>query len=88
MFDSLLKRKRLADNHVRLNAGIVAAAILNSAPGDPNRKPISPLDFVTDWAPQAPDLSKMSPNQAKEYLLGMFGDSLKKRDNKVIRKPR
>lgn len=71
-FDALLQRARARDNRERLNAGIVAACVLNSAMGDPNRKPAHPLDWVPDWKPKTPDLTQMSPEEQKWYLMNMF----------------
>ncbi len=72
-FDTLLKRKKAADNRVRFNAGIVAAAVLNTAAfGDPNRKPASPIDFVPDWKPKEKDLTEMSPQEQKYYIMNQF----------------
>lgn len=76
-FDALCKRKRENDNKDRLNAGIVAAAIYNSAPfGDEGREPVSPLDFVPEWKKRnnsvAPDLTEMTPEQQKNYFFNIF----------------
>jgi len=72
-FDALMKRKRDAMNHARLNVGIVAATILNSAPfADPNRKPCDPRDFVPDWRAPEADLTCMTPEEQKMYLMNMF----------------
>ena len=72
-FDTLLKRKKAADNRVRLNAGIVAAAVLNTAAfGDPNRKPAHPTDFVPDWKKKEKDLTQMSPEEQKFYIMNQF----------------
>jgi hypothetical protein len=46
-FDRLLDRHELRERRAYLRAGIVAATVGNSAPfGDPDRKALSPLDFV------------------------------------------
>jgi hypothetical protein len=88
-FDALLKRKKAADNKERFNAAIVAAAVCNTAPfGDPNRKPVSPLDFVPDWkdanaetaAGKETDLTKMSPEEQKNYILAVFGNLVVKKE--------
>lgn len=77
-YDALMKRKQALDSRERLNAGIIAAAILNSAPfGDPDRAPVSPFDFVPELkkfadAHRAGDLSQMTPEQQKLYMMNMF----------------
>ena len=78
-YDALIQRKKAADNRERMNAGIVAAAILNSAAfGDPDRKPVSPLDFVPDYQniergrADEMDLTTLTPLQQKAYLENMF----------------
>jgi hypothetical protein len=72
-FDALLKRKKAADNMARLNAGVVAAAIYNTAPyGDPKRKVVSPLDFVPDWKPKERDLTELSPEEQKAFWMNTF----------------
>lgn len=78
-FEALIDRKTADDNRLRLNAGIVAAALYNTAPGDPNRKPVSPLQFVPGMAVQAeqadakasgaPDMRLMDAVQQRDYLL-------------------
>lgn len=45
-YDALLRRKHLADDKLRLNAGYIYAAIHNTAPGDPDRKAVQPSDIV------------------------------------------
>lgn len=76
-YDALVKRKQAADNRERLNAGIIAAAVCNTAAfGDPDRKPVSALDFVPEWKDlaeaSATDLRNMSPNQQRAFLSNMF----------------
>lgn len=78
-YDALIQRRQSADNRLRLNAGIIAAAVFNCAPfGDPDRKPVSPFDFVPDWKEIADaerdteDLSQMTPMQQRDYLMNMF----------------
>lgn len=72
-FDALLKRVRVQQNHARLNAGIVAAMVHNCTPwGDENREAKSPLDFVPDWKPKPVDLTTLTPEQQRNYLLGIF----------------
>lgn len=82
-FDALLKRKKADDNRQRFNHAIVAAVVANAAPfGDPNRKALTPLDFVPDLAADEraqgggglPDLSQMEPVAQRDYLLGLFGN--------------
>lgn len=74
-YEALVARKRVQDNKDRLNAGIVAAAVINAFRAE-GQKPISPLEFVPDWkdlaANSAPDLTTMSPEEQKNYLMSMF----------------
>ena len=75
-FDLLLKRKQLADDRLRLNAGYVWAAVHNTAMGDPDRRAMQPSDIV----PRAPGVEEeptyMTPAETKNYLFKMFqGDS-------------
>jgi hypothetical protein len=70
-FDALLARRKYTENHARLNAGIIAAAVYNTAPyGDPDRKAVNPLDFVSEWKKDVGefDLSKLSPEKQAEYV--------------------
>jgi len=72
-FDALVQRKKAEDNRIRLNAGVVAATIQNCTPGDPNREPASPLDFVPDWAKDHKvDLRSMTPEQQRDHIQAMF----------------
>jgi hypothetical protein len=71
-FDALLKRARIRQNYALLNAGTVAAMIWNCAPGDPDREPKSPLDFVPDWKPKPVDLTELTPEQQRNYLISLF----------------
>jgi len=84
-FDALVQRKRAEDNRVRLNAGVVAATIQNCTPGDPNREPASPLDFVPDWAKDHKlDLRRLTPEQQRDHIQAMF-DSEKSRALKAAK---
>jgi hypothetical protein len=78
-----LKRSQLKHNRERLNAGIIAATIVNCAPfGDADRKAVSPLDYVPDWqnkggssaAPASSgfDMCELTPEQQRRYLLSVF----------------
>ena len=76
-FEALCNRRRENDNKDRLNAGIVAAAVYNTAPfGDENREPVSPLDFVPEWKKKntsaAPDLTEMTAEEQKMYFFNIF----------------
>jgi hypothetical protein len=72
-FDALLKRKRMADDKARLNAGYIYAAIYNTAQGDPNRRAVQPADIVPSMAEdQNPDMSKMTAQQQKYHLFNVF----------------
>lgn len=77
-YDALLRRRTTEMNHTRLNAGIIAAAVYNAAPStDEKRKTVSPLDFVPQWKAevesQEHDLTKMSPEEQRDYLFNLFG---------------
>lgn len=77
-YDALCKRAKTADNKARLNAGLIAAAVQNSAMGDPDRKAINPLEYVPDWKyliDKDGDLTKMTPEQQRDYLLNTFTKS-------------
>ncbi len=77
-YDALLRRKQMEMNHERLNAGIIAAAVYNAAPfqGE-ERKTVSPLEFVPQWKQESEsqehDLTKMSPEEQRDYLFNLFG---------------
>lgn len=81
--DALLKRKKQADNRVQFNFGIVAASVYNAAPfGDSKREAVSPLEFVPDWnkkKKKETDMTKMTPEQQKDYLFSVFGKMVVKR---------
>lgn len=74
-FDALLKRRRMDENITRLNAGIVAAAVLNAFRAE-GTDYINPLSFVPDWkdkvknGPQ--DLRDLTPEEQKNYMMAMF----------------
>lgn len=75
-FDALLKRKEIAEQKARLNAGYIWAATLNAAPfGDPNRRPAQPTDIVPGMrssdADEA-DLTQMTAEEQKRYLMNVF----------------
>ena len=71
--DSLLKRSKADHNRVRLNAGIVASAVCNSAPfGDPDRKAVQPTDYVPDFKSKERDLTEMSPEEQKFHIMNQF----------------
>lgn len=54
-YDALLRRKHLADDKLRLNAGYIYAAIYNTAMGDPDRTAVQPSDIVSGMqAPKGP----------------------------------
>jgi hypothetical protein len=87
-YDALSKRKQAERNDARLNAGIIAAAILNSAAfGDPDRKPVTALDFVPDLkakvegsAPRV-DMRNWSPEDQRQHFMSIFGKRLKRKQN-------
>lgn len=71
-FEALLDRKMEADKRERLNFGIVAAMIYNCAPfADEKREPMKATDFVPGMRIEQ-DLSKMSPEEQKQYFMNMF----------------
>jgi hypothetical protein len=76
-YDALLKRLHFRDNLSRLNAGIIASAVYNAAPGDGKRKALSPLEFVPDWKDkiesQERDMTKMTPEEQRDHLFSIFG---------------
>jgi hypothetical protein len=79
MFEALLDRKMASNNREKLNAGIVAASIYNANPfrGE-DAKVASPLDFVPELRDkqeqyQGPDLTQMTPEEQKNYLLLELG---------------
>lgn len=77
-YDALINRKRENDNRLRLNAGLIAAAIYNAAPfGDEDRKAVSPLEFVPELkerlAPTPVDMTEMTPEEQRDYLFAVFG---------------
>lgn len=82
-YAALIARKKESDNRERFNAAMVLCAVLNSAPGDPNRKPATPLDFIPDWQREAEenafDLRKLSPEEQKNYIFSMFGKCVQKK---------
>jgi hypothetical protein len=73
-YEALIKRKEAADNRMRLNFGIVASIVANSAPfGDPNRTPLQPDDFLPESARAAAiDLTKMEPVEQLNYFMNLF----------------
>jgi len=74
-YDALLKRKRAADDLLRLNAGFIYAAIYNTAMGDPKRQPVQPTDILPEsssFKPAPPDMTKMSAKAQKNYLFWVF----------------
>lgn len=72
-FDALIQRKQANDNRERLNVGIVAAALYNTALGTEDRTPVSPFDFVPEWKQvveaEEYDLTKMTPEQQKIHIM-------------------
>lgn len=76
LFHALVQRRKESDNKERLNAGIIATAVYNTAPfGDPDREPVNPLQFVPDWSPEgerSPDLTTLTPEQQKMYFFNIF----------------
>lgn len=72
-YDALLERKRAQDDRVALNAGIIAAAVINSQGGF-NGKAAKPSDFVPSLQePGVNDLRELSPEEQKAYFFSMFG---------------
>jgi hypothetical protein len=80
-YDALLKRKHMADDRLRLNAGYIYAAIYNTAlTGDPNREAKQPEDIVPSMAKPTgpPDLRTMKPEEQKNYMFNVFMGSGKR----------
>jgi len=71
-YDALLQRKRAQDERVQLNAGVIAAAVINSQGGF-NGKPAKPSDFVPSLQDQVRDLTELSAEEQKAYIFAMFG---------------
>lgn len=78
-YDALVERKRASDNRERFNAGIIAAAIINSV-GGVDGKAVSPVEFVPDYKQiakaQEIDLTTMTPIEQRDYLLNTFGKNV------------
>ncbi len=84
-YDALMKRKEMDDDRQRLDAGIVAAAIVNNLGGGVNGKAVSALDYVprlkaaVGEADDPYDLTKMSPDQQQRYFMALFSRHMKKK---------
>lgn len=73
-FDALVKRKEAANNRARYNAGLITAAVLNTAwAGDPNRTPANPLDFVPGLKPEVVTLDQLTAEQQRDHFMAVFG---------------
>jgi hypothetical protein len=78
-YDALLKRKHMADDKLRLNAGFVYAAVYNTAQGDPNREAVQPTDIVPSMRQDPhPDMTKMTADQQKNHIFRVLMGSGKK----------
>ena len=78
-YDALCKRKRFNDNLALYNAGVVAAAAINVWQEDPSKR-VHPTDFVPDWRRvREEDLTKMTPEAQRVYLMNMFTGGVKRR---------
>lgn len=77
---ALMKRKQMADDAARLNAGYIYAAIHNTAAfGDPKRDAVQPSDIVPSMRQELPDLTKMSAKDQKAYMFAVFQGAGKKK---------
>lgn len=86
-YAELIKRKQVEDDKLRLNAGFVYAAILNSAWGDPNRRPAQPTDIVASMhKPEEFDLRLLDPDAQVEYMTKVFAGHMEKKKPGVIKK--
>jgi len=78
-YDALLKRKHMADDKLRLNAGFVYAAIHNTAMGDPNRDAVQPTDIVPSMREDKhPDMTRMTAEQQKAHIFAVLGGGKKR----------
>lgn len=80
-FELLLERKRQADRQAYLQAGIVAAAVINySLARGEDHKAMSPWDFVPGGNPneegERVDLTKMTPEAQAAYVKGIFAKAI------------
>lgn len=79
-----MKRKEMDDDRQRLDAGIIAAAIINNIAGGVNGKAVSALDFVPRLKAAAGlvedpyDLTRMSPDEQQRYFMALFSRHMKK----------
>jgi len=74
-----MKRKDMADDRLRLNAGYIYAAIHNTAMGDSNREAVQPSDIVPSMrVDKNPDLRKMTSEQQKYHIFRVFQGAGKK----------
>jgi len=74
-FDALMRRKGMADDRLRLNAGFIYAAINNTAQGDPNRKAVQPADIVPSMHPEETptyNLREMAPELQSKHVHNVF----------------
>jgi hypothetical protein len=81
-FDELIERKKADDDRLRLNAGFIYAAVMNTAAwGDPNRIATQPTDIVPSMKKEF-DLRDLSPEQQLSYFMGCFYGKDKKTFNR------
>lgn len=74
MFAALVDRLKAKDQKLYLAAGIIAATVSNTAPfGDPNRKAVSPMDFVPGYKEQQDFKREMSTDEIVDVLSAAFG---------------
>lgn len=69
MFEALLSRHEAKIKRERLNTGIIAAMIYNTAPfADSKREPLHPMDFVPGETGHKADLTQLSPEEQQAYF--------------------
>jgi len=78
-YDALVRRKAMADDRLRLNAGYIYAAIYNTSPGDPNREAKQPTDIVPSMCEKEEfDLRTLTAEQQKNHIFSVFQGAGKK----------
>jgi len=71
-YDALIERKKADDDRLRLNAGFIYAAVMNTAQwSDPHRVATQPTDIVPSMRKEF-DLRELSPEQQRDYLMSQF----------------
>jgi hypothetical protein len=75
MFEALIERHEQRIKRERLNIGIVAAMIYNTAPfADSKREPLHPMDFVDgSKSHRQGNIAEMSPEEQATYFNHLLG---------------